>query len=158
DICGIDVVASDISKPLDATNGRIVEVNAAPGLRMHLTPSEGRARDVGAAIVRMLFPEGARSRVPIVAVTGTNGKTSTTRLVAHVLAESGLVTGVTTSDGIFVGGERIATGDTTGPLSARTVLSDPTVEVAVLETARGGIVRGGLAYDWSDVAVLTNIQ
>jgi cyanophycin synthetase len=124
---------------------------------MHHFPSEGKARDVGSKIVSMLFPEGD-GRVPVISVTGTNGKTTVTRMIGHVLAAEGLTVGVTTTDGIWVGGRRVAKGDTTGPHSARTVLSDPTVEAAVLETARGGIARRGLGYDWSDVGVLTNIQ
>ncbi|HEV3468201.1 MAG TPA: cyanophycin synthetase [Pyrinomonadaceae bacterium] len=157
DICGVDLVAEDISAPLAAGAGAIIELNASPGLRMHQHPSEGEPRDAGRAIVRMLYPAGD-GRVPVVAVTGTNGKTTVTRMIAHVLSAAGLNVGMTTTDGIWIGGERVAEGDTTGPHSARAVLSDPTVEAAVLETARGGIVRRGLGYDWSDVAVLTNIQ
>jgi cyanophycin synthetase len=157
DICGIDLVLPDISGPTGGGGG-IIELNAAPGLRMHLFPSEGRARDVGAAIIEMLYPRGADGRVPVISITGTNGKTTVTRMIGHVLNESGLTTGVTTTDGIYIGGRCVAEGDTTGPQSARTVLSDPSVEVAVLETARGGIMRRGLGYDWSDIAVLTNIR
>jgi cyanophycin synthetase len=124
---------------------------------MHHHPSEGRPREVGEKIVEMLFPEGD-GRIPVVSITGTNGKTTVARMTGHVLASKGLNVGVTTTDGIWVGGRQVAEGDTTGPHSARTVLSDPTVEVAILETARGGIVRRGLGYDWSDVGVLTNIQ
>src|SRR5262249_24739753 len=141
-----------ISEPLQPGDG-IVEVNAAPGLRMHVTPSEGRSRDVGKAIVDMLYPSGAPARIPIVSVTGTNGKTTITRLIAEVLSNTGKTVGMTTTDGIFINGQRIASGDTTGPRSAQTILSDPTVEIAVLETARGGLVRSGLAYDWSDVSI-----
>jgi cyanophycin synthetase len=158
DICGVDLVMDDIAAPLERGSGAIIELNAAPGLRMHAHPSEGEPRDVGGAIVEMLYPNGAPSRVPIVSITGTNGKTTVTRLIAHVIGLTNRCVGMTTTDGIWVGGECIADGDTTGPLSARTVLSDPEVEFAVLETARGGIVRRGLGYDWSDVAVLTNIQ
>ncbi|HEV7889979.1 MAG TPA: cyanophycin synthetase [Pyrinomonadaceae bacterium] len=157
DICGVDLVLEDISAPFEKGRGVVIELNASPGLRMHHFPSEGRPRDVGSKIVSMLFPAGD-GRVPVVSVTGTNGKTSVTRMTGHVLASEGLCVGVTTTDGIWVGGRQIAKGDTTGPHSARTVLSDPTVEAAVLETARGGIVRRGLGYDWSDVGVLTNIQ
>ncbi|HEX8687609.1 MAG TPA: cyanophycin synthetase, partial [Pyrinomonadaceae bacterium] len=157
DICGVDLILEDISAPFERGRGGVIELNASPGLRMHHHPSEGRPRDVGAKIVEQLFPAGD-GRVPLISVTGTNGKTTVTRLTGHVLASTGLAVGVTTSDGIWVGGRRVASGDTTGPHSARTVLSDPTVEAAVLETARGGIMRRGLGYDWSDVGVITNIQ
>jgi len=150
DICGVDLVAPDIRAP----QGAIVELNAAPGLRMHVAPSEGSAREVGAAIVEAL---GA-GRIPVVSITGTNGKTTTTRMIAHVLASSGRKVGMTSSDGVWVDGEPIARGDTTGPRSAQMALFDRDVEVAVLETARGGIMRRGLGYDWADVAVITNIQ
>jgi cyanophycin synthetase len=158
DVCGIDLVLSDITRPLAQASGGIIEVNAAPGLRMHHYPTEGRARDVGAAIVDMLFPDGTDGRIPVISVTGTNGKTTVTRMIGHVIGEAGTRVGVTTTDGIWIGGRRVASGDMTGPHSARTVLSDPTVEAAVLETARGGITRRGLGYDWSDVAVMTNIR
>ncbi|HEX7956429.1 MAG TPA: Mur ligase family protein, partial [Pyrinomonadaceae bacterium] len=158
DVCGVDLVLSDIARPLSNGGGGVIELNAAPGLRMHHFPTEGRARDVGAAIVGMLFPEGSDGRIPVISITGTNGKTTVTRMIGHVLGEAGARVGVTTTDGIWIGGRQVASGDLTGPHSARTVLSDPTVEVAVLETARGGITRRGLGYDWSDVAVLTNIR
>ena len=160
DICGVDLVLKDISKPLpspDAKEG-VIELNAAPGLRMHLHPSVGQARDVAAEIVDMLYPPGISARIPIVAITGTNGKTTVTRMIAHIFQLSGLTVGMTTTSGIFIGSECVMHGDTTGPRSAITVLSDPSVEVAVLETARGGVVKGGLGYDWSDVGVITNIQ
>ncbi|HYE16340.1 MAG TPA: cyanophycin synthetase [Pyrinomonadaceae bacterium] len=158
DICGVDLVLEDIASPPGRGNsGGVIELNASPGLRMHLRPSEGEPRDVGAAILDALIPEGD-GRVPLFSVTGTNGKTTVTRMIAHVLSASGLRVGMTTTDGIWIGGRRVAEGDTTGPQSARTVLSDPTVDAAVLETARGGITRRGLGYDWSDVAVMTNIQ
>lgn len=158
DICGIDLIADDISRPPTDDTCAVIEVNAAPGIRMHHYPSEGTARDVGEAIVNMLYPPGTSARIPIIAITGTNGKTTTTRMIAHVLGRTGKAVGMTTTEGIFINGQRVAEGDTTGPRSARTVLCDPSVEVAVLETARGGIVRSGLGYDWSDVAVMTNIQ
>ncbi|MFC4768534.1 cyanophycin synthetase [Effusibacillus consociatus] len=158
DICGIDLVHQNIAEPLQIGEGGIIEVNAAPGIRMHHFPSEGEARDVGEAIIEMLYPADSSARIPIVSITGTNGKTTTTRMIGHILGTTGKTVGMTTTDGIFIAGECIAKGDTTGPRSARTVLSDPSVEIAVLETARGGIVRSGLAYDWSDVAVITNIQ
>jgi cyanophycin synthetase len=154
DICGVDLVVPDISAPF--TEGGVVELNAAPGIRMHHHPSEGQSRDVASEIVRMMCPEG-NARIPIVAVTGTNGKTTVTRLIAHILGAAGCRIGMTTTDGIWIAGRRIAEGDTTGPRSAMTVLFDPEVDLAVLETARGGIVRNGLGYDWSDVGVMTNI-
>jgi cyanophycin synthetase len=162
DICGIDLVLRDIAAPVERSGvgrqgGGIIELNAAPGLRMHLYPSEGEARDVGGAIVEMLYPAGDDGRIPVISVTGTNGKTTVTRMIAHAIERAGRTVGMTTTDGIFIGGRRVVEGDTTGPHSARTVLLDPSVEVAVLETARGGIVRRGLGYDWSDVGVLTNI-
>jgi cyanophycin synthetase len=158
DICGVDLVLKDIMEPLKEGSGGVIEVNASPGLRMHHYPSEGRSRDVGAAIVDMLYPPGAPSRIPLISITGTNGKTTVTRMIAHILSEAGNTVGMTTTDGIYIGGERIASGDMTGPHSARTVLSDTSVDVAVLETARGGIARRGLGYDWSDISVMTNIQ
>jgi cyanophycin synthetase len=162
DICGIDLVTSDISASVERSGpgkpgGGIIELNAAPGLRMHLYPSEGQARDVGGQIIEMIYPGGCDGRIPIFSVTGTNGKTTVTRMIGHVLSQTGQTVGMTTTDGIYLGDKRIVEGDTTGPHSARTVLSDPAVEVAVLETARGGIVRRGLGYDWSDIAVMTNI-
>jgi cyanophycin synthetase len=157
DICGVDLIAEDISLPARASRSHVIELNASPGLRMHLWPSEGEQRDIGTKIVEMLYPKGAAARIPIISVTGTNGKTTVTRMIAHVISESGQNVGMTTTDGIFIGGRCVYEGDTTGPQSARTVLSDPSVEVAVLETARGGIARRGLGYDWSDISVLTNI-
>jgi cyanophycin synthetase len=157
DIAGVDIIAQDITQPLDRQGGAVVEVNAAPGLRMHISPSEGKPRDVGKAIVRMLFPRGAPSRIPIVAVTGTNGKTTVTQLVSHLFATDKKCVGSTTTEGIYVGGRRISTGDCSGPVSARTILLHPQVEAAVLETARGGILRAGLAFDAADVAVVTNV-
>ena len=158
DVAGIDIVAHDISKPLDAQGGAIIEVNAAPGIRMHQSPSEGEPHDVGAAIIDMLFPAGAPTQVPVIAVTGTNGKTTTTLLVAHVLRQAGRRTGTTTTEGIYLDGQRVQRGDCTGYWSARTVLSDPTVEVAVLETARGGLFKRGLAFDWCDTGVVLNVR
>lgn len=157
DICGLDLVAADISEPLQKGNG-FIEANAAPGLRMHTSPTHGQPRDVGGAIIEMLYPQGADGRIPVISITGTNGKTTVTRMIGHVLQEMNWRVGMTTTDGIHIGGEVVARGDTTGPHSARVVLSDPTVEVAVLETARGGITRRGLGYDWSDISVITNIR
>ena len=158
DVCGVDLVTEDVTRPFAPGRGGVIEVNACPGLRMHLHPSEGEVRDVGEAVVDHLYPPGAPSRIPIVSVTGTNGKTTVTRLVGHVLRTTGLAVGMTTTGGVWIGDDRITRGDTTGPGSARAVLSDPAVEAAVLETARGGIVRRGLGYDWADVAVITNIR
>ncbi|HTM53377.1 MAG TPA: cyanophycin synthetase [Pirellulales bacterium] len=157
DIAGVDIVATDISRPLDEQKGVIVEVNAGPGLRMHLQPSSGIPRPVGDAIVDSLFPNGQNGRIPIVAVTGVNGKTTTTRFIAHILRSQGRKVGMTCTDGIFVDERRIDTGDCSGPASATAILANPTVEAAVLETARGGILRAGLGFDECDVAVVTNI-
>ena len=147
DIAGIDIVTSDISKPIRETKGTIVEVNAAPGFRMHAAPSEGLPRNVGASVLEMLFPNNAPSTIPIVAITGTNGKTTTTRLTAHIYRQTGKVVGFTATDGIYIQEYLVEKGDNTGPYSAGAILRDPTVEVAVLETARGGILRSGLAFD-----------
>ncbi|MEL6930436.1 MAG: cyanophycin synthetase, partial [Cyanobacteria bacterium J06600_6] len=157
DIAGIDIVTSDISKPLTETKGVIVEVNAAPGFRMHAAPSQGLPRNVGASVLEMLFPEQAPSRIPIVAITGTNGKTTTTRLTAHIYRQTGKVVGFTATDGIYIQEYLVEQGDNTGPYSAGAILRDPTVEVAVLETARGGILRSGLAFDSCDIGVVLNV-
>ena len=157
DICGVDLVCDSVLKPIEDQNGGIVEVNAAPGLRMHLAPSFGKARPIGEAIVDTLFKDGEDGRIPIVAVTGTNGKTTTVRLIAHLLTASGLRTGMTNTDGVYIEGRRIESGDCSGPRSARNVLLHPDVDAAVFETARGGLLREGLAYDKCQVAVVTNI-
>jgi cyanophycin synthetase len=157
DVAGVDIVAPRVDQPLELSGGAIVEINAAPGLRMHISPSSGKARAVGEAIVSSLFATGQSGRVPVVAVTGTNGKTTTVRCLAHVLRGLGLRVGMTCTDGIYVDDRRIDTGDCSGPRSARTVLSHPQVEAAVLETARGGILREGLGFDQCDVAIVTNI-
>jgi cyanophycin synthetase len=157
DVAGIDVVAIGVDQPLEVTRGAIVEVNAAPGLRMHLEPSSGQGRAVGEAVIASMFAADDDARVPIVAVTGTNGKTTTTRCVAHILSRSGLRVGMTCTDGIYVEGRRIDTGDCSGPKSARAVLAHPHVDAAVLETARGGILREGLGFDLCDVAIVTNV-
>ncbi|HEY9736510.1 MAG TPA: cyanophycin synthetase [Trichocoleus sp.] len=157
DIAGIDIVTSDISRPLREVDGVIVEVNAAPGLRMHFSPSEGIARNVAEPILDMLFPPGTPTRIPVVALTGTNGKTTTTRLTAHIFKQTGKIVGYTTTDGIYMGEHLVEPGDTTGPQSAQVILQDPTVEVAVLETARGGILRSGLAFSTCDVGVVLNV-
>jgi len=156
DIAGVDVVCRDIARPLEEQGGVIVEVNAAPGLRMHLSPSCGCGRPVGEAIANLLFPQGD-GRIPVTAVTGTNGKTTTVRLLAHIWRTYGRTTGFTCTDGIFVNNQRVDDGDCSGPKSARGVLLNPSVEAAVLETARGGILREGLGFDRCDVAVVTNV-
>ncbi len=157
DICGVDLVCDSVLRPIEEQNGGIVEVNAAPGLRMHLSPSFGKGRDVGEAIVSTLFKDGDDGRIPVVAVTGTNGKTTTVRLIAHLLTASGLRTGMTNTDGVYIEGRQIDSGDCSGPRSARNVLLHPDVDAAVFETARGGLLREGLAFDRCKVAVVTNI-
>ncbi len=158
DICGIDIMAENLSEPLTDTGGVILEVNAAPGFRMHIAPSEGLARNVAGNVIDMLYPYGKSSRIPIIAVTGTNGKTTTTRLIAHIVKNNGYRVGFTTSDGIYVGNTMLLKGDTTGPVSSEFILKDPTVDFAVLETARGGILRSGLGFGFCDIGVITNIQ
>ncbi|MFN4028101.1 MAG: cyanophycin synthetase [Flavobacterium sp.] len=158
DICGIDIMAENLTQPLKENGGCILEVNAAPGFRMHLAPSEGLPRNVAAPVIDMLYPPGKPSRIPIIAVTGTNGKTTTTRLLAHIVKNNGYKVGFTTSDGIYIQNHMMEKGDTTGPLSAEYILKDPTVEFAVLETARGGILRAGLGFSRCDIAIITNIQ
>jgi cyanophycin synthetase len=157
DIAGVDVVCCDVGVPLEEQAGVIVEVNAAPGLRMHLEPSAGKPRAVGEAIVATMFPEGDNGRIPVVAISGTNGKTTTTRLVAHIFRATGKRVGMTCTDGIYLNDRRIDTGDCSGPKSARAVLLNPQVDAAVLETARGGVLREGLGFDRCDAAVITNI-
>lgn len=157
DVAGIDVLCHDIRRPLAEQEGAIVEVNAAPGLRMHLHPANGQPRDVGGPIVEMLYPEASPSRIPIIAVTGTNGKTTVTRLISHMYATARWVVGMTCTEGVYINQERIVRGDCSGPKSAEAVLLHPLVEVAVLETARGGILRTGLGFDECLVGVVTNI-
>ncbi len=157
DVAGVDIIAPNVSEPLHANGGGIIEVNAAPGFRMHLAPSEGIGRNVAEHVIDMLFPPGAESRIPIFAITGTNGKTTTTRLIAHVLKGSGRTVGFTTTDGTYIQNQQIVRGDNTGPVSAQLVLKDPTVDVAVLETARGGIIRSGLGFDHADIGIVLNI-
>jgi cyanophycin synthetase len=158
DVAGIDLVCRDIAEPLGPQGGAVIEVNAAPGIRMHEQPSHGMARAAGAAIVDSLFPPGDDGRIPLVAVTGTNGKTTTTLAIAEGLRAVGLRTGYTTTEGVFVDGRKVMEGDCTGYWSARAILTDPEVDAAVLETARGGILKRGLAYDRCDVAVVLNIS
>jgi len=157
DICGVDVVCETVLKSLEDQGGGVVEVNAAPGLRMHLNPSFGKGRAVGEAIMDIMFENDGNGRIPLVAVAGTNGKTTTVRLIAHILGCNGLRVGMTNSDGVYIQNRRIDTGDCSGPKSARTVLLHPEVDAGVLETARGGVLREGLAFDRCDVAVVTNI-
>ncbi len=156
-ICGVDMICESVLRPLEAQNGGVIEVNAAPGLRMHLSPSYGKGRAVGSAMINELFAPGDDGRVPVVAVTGTNGKTTVTRLIAHLLAASGLRCGMTNTDGIYVNGRQTDSGDCSGPKSARNVLMHPDVDAAVFEVARGGIVREGLGFDRCQVAVVTNL-
>jgi cyanophycin synthetase len=158
DIAGIDMLCKDIRRPLSEQGGAIVEVNAAPGLRMHLQPTQGLPRDVGGPIIDMLYPPGTPSRIPIIAVTGTNGKTTVTRLVAHIFETARRVVGFTSTEGTYIRGERVIEGDCSGPRSAQAVLLHPRVEVAVLEVARGGILREGLGFDWCSVGVVTNLS
>lgn len=158
DVCGVDIMAENLTQPLKENGGCILEVNAAPGFRMHLAPSEGLPRNVAAPVIDMLYPPGKPSRIPIIAVTGTNGKTTTTRLLAHIVKNNGYKVGFTTSDGIYVQNHMMEKGDTTGPISAEYILKDPTVEFAVLETARGGILRSGLGFSRCDIGIITNIQ
>jgi cyanophycin synthetase len=157
DVAGIDFMAPDISRSVRETGGGILEVNAAPGFRMHLEPSEGQPRNVARSVVRMLFPEGAPTRIPLIAITGTNGKSTTVRMVSHILRSAGNVVGMTSTGGVYINDDRIVEGDASGPKSARTILRDPTIDVAVLETARGGILREGLAYQECDVGAVLNI-
>ena len=156
-VCGVDLVAQSVLEPLEQQHGGIVEVNAAPGLRMHLTPSFGKGRNVGEAIIAHLFGHGEDGRVPAIAVTGTNGKTTTARLITHMLSTAGLRVGMTNTDGVYVDGRQTDSGDCSGPRSARNVLMHPDVDAAVFETARGGILREGLGFDRCQVAVITNI-
>ena len=156
-ICGVDLVCESVLLPIEEQNGGIVEVNAAPGLRMHLAPSYGKPRAIGQAMVDLVFPPGNDGRIPVVAVTGTNGKTTTARLIAHLFSAAGMRVGMTNTDGVYVNGRQIDDGDCSGPKSARNVLLHPEVDAAVFETARGGILREGLGFDRCQVAVVTNI-
>lgn len=157
DICGIDVMAKDLSTPITENGGAVIEVNAAPGFRMHVQPSEGTPRNVAAPVLDMLFPKGTPTSVPIIAITGTNGKTTTTRLVAHMCRQQELVTGYTTTEGVYIQDEQIVEGDCSGPASAQLVLKDSSIDMAVLECARGGILRAGLAFSSCDVGIVTNV-
>ncbi|MCA9653748.1 MAG: cyanophycin synthetase [Myxococcales bacterium] len=158
DVAGIDFITPDISRSYREAGGGICEVNAAPGFRMHVAPTEGKPRDVAGPVIDMLFPPGTPSRIPIVSITGTNGKTTTSRMVAHILKMSGHTVGLCTTDGVYIDGERTVVGDMTGPVSAQMVLRDPTVDAAVLETARGGLLRSGLGYRTNDVGAVLNVS
>jgi cyanophycin synthetase len=157
DIAGIDVLSPDITVPFRENGAVIIEVNAAPGLRMHTHPTEGTPRNVGAPVIEMLYPPGQPYTIPVIAITGTNGKTTTTRLTAHLFRQTGKTVGFTTTDGVYLQDRMVMEGDMTGPFSANIILSNPTVEVAVLETARGGIIRAGLGFDECDVGVVLNV-
>ncbi|MFL6844395.1 MAG: cyanophycin synthetase [Allosphingosinicella sp.] len=157
DVCGVDFVCPDISRPVRETGGGVIEVNAAPGLRMHIDPSEGAPRDVAKPIVEMLFPRGSPTRIPIIAITGTNGKSTVGRMAKHILRYTGCTVGLTSTTGVYINDVLTHEGDATGPRSARMILRDPTVEVAVLETARGGLLREGLAYREADIAACLNV-
>ena len=158
DVAGIDFIAPDIARSVRETGGGIIEVNAAPGFRMHLQPSEGRPRNVARAVIDMLFPRGVPTRIPVLAITGTNGKSTTSRMIGHILRAHGLNVGLTSTTGIYVNGDRVVEADASGPWSARAVLRDPSVDVAVLETARGGILREGLGFSECDIGLVTNVQ
>ena len=157
DICGIDIMAENLTEPLTENGGAILEVNAAPGFRMHLDPTEGIGRNVAEPVIDMLYPPGVSARIPIIAISGTNGKTTTTRLIAHIVKQMGHKVGFTTTDGVYIQNQLMMRGDCTGPVSAEFVLKDPTVDFAVLECARGGILRAGLGFHNCDMAVVTNI-
>jgi cyanophycin synthetase len=157
DVGGVDFLTNDITKSYKEVGGAIVEVNAAPGFRMHVAPSEGTPRDVAGKVLEMLFPTGAQSRIPIAAITGTNGKTTTSRMLAHIMKSSGKIVGMTSTDGVYVDGKLTVKGDMTGPASAQMVLRDPSVDFAVMETARGGLVRSGLGYQRCDVSACLNV-
>ncbi|MEI8278223.1 MAG: cyanophycin synthetase [Bacteroidota bacterium] len=156
-ICGIDIMADDLSVPITENGGAVLEVNAAPGFRMHLDPTEGLPRNVAEAVIDMLYPQGNSARIPIIAISGTNGKTTTTRLIAHIVKQMGHKVGYTTTDGVYIQNQLMMKGDCTGPVSAEFVLRDPTVDFAVLECARGGILRAGLGFHNCDIAVVTNV-
>ncbi len=157
DVGGVDFITPNIAESYKSIGGAICEVNAAPGFRMHIAPSEGTPRDAAAPVVDMLFPPGTPSRVPIAAVTGTNGKTTTARMLAHIAKMAGFTPGLTTTDGVYIDGQRTVEGDMTGPMSARMVLSDPQIDLAVLETARGGLLRSGMGVSEVDVGAVINV-
>ncbi len=158
DVGGVDFLTTDITESYKDVGGAICEVNAAPGFRMHMAPSEGRPRDVGGPVMDMLFPPGTPSRIPIAAVTGTNGKTTTARMLAHIHKLAGHHVGLTSTDGVYIDGQRTVAGDMTGPVATRMVLSDPSVDVAVLEIARGGLLRAGMGVRTCDVGAVLNVK
>ncbi|MDQ8154409.1 MAG: cyanophycin synthetase, partial [Gemmatimonadota bacterium] len=158
DVGGVDFLTPNIAESYRRAGGAICEVNAAPGFRMHVAPSEGKPRDVAGPVIDMLFPPGSPSRVPIAAITGTNGKTTTSRMLAHICKMAGQTPGLTTTDGVYIDGQRTVEGDMTGPTSARMVLMDPAIDVAVLETARGGLLRAGMGVRWVDVGAVLNVR
>jgi cyanophycin synthetase len=158
DVGGVDFLSKDITESYRTIGGGICEVNAAPGFRMHVAPSEGTPRDVAAPVIDMLFPAGVSARVPIAAITGTNGKTTTARMLAHVTKMGGHTPGLTTTDGVYIDGQRTVAGDMTGPVSARMVLADPQIDIAVLETARGGLIRAGMGVREVNVGAVLNVQ
>jgi len=157
DICGIDIMAPNLSDPITENGGAVLEVNAAPGFRMHLEPTDGLPRNVAEPVIDMLYPPGSSARIPIIAITGTNGKTTTTRMMAHIVKQLGHKVGFTTTDGIYIQNQMMVKGDCTGPVSAEFILKDPTVDFAILECARGGILRAGLGFHNCDIAIVTNI-
>ena len=157
DICGIDIMAPNLKVPITENGGAVLEVNAAPGFRMHIEPSEGIPRNVAEPVIDMLFPKENTGRIPIIAITGTNGKTTTSRITAHIAKTAGYKVGYTTSDGVYIQNQMMMKGDCTGPASAQFVLKDPTVDFAVLECARGGILRNGLTFRHCDIAIVTNV-
>lgn len=157
DICGVDIMAPDLSTPITENGGAVLEVNAAPGFRMHLEPTDGLPRNVAEPVIDMLYPPGSSARIPIIAVAGTNGKTTTTRLIAHIVKQMGYKVGYTTTDGVYIQNQLMMKGDCTGPVSAEFVLKDPTVDFAVLESARGGILRAGLGFHNCDIGIVTNV-
>lgn len=158
DVGGVDFLTPDITRSYKEVGGAIVEVNAAPGFRMHVAPSEGQPRDVAGAVMNMLFPPGSPRRVPVISITGTNGKTTTSRMLAHILKTAGHTVGMTSTDGVYIDGRLSVKGDMTGPASAHIVLRDPTIDMAVLETARGGLLRAGLGYRRCDVSACLNVS
>jgi cyanophycin synthetase len=158
DVCGVDFITPDITQSYREIGGGICEVNAAPGFRMHVAPTEGKPRDVAGPVIDLLFPKGTPSRIPIAAITGTNGKTTTARMLAHIQKMNGFTVGLATTDGVYIDGERTVAGDMTGPTSAQMVLRDPSVDLAVLETARGGLLRAGMGYRSCDVGAVVNVS
>ena len=157
DVGGVDFLSDNIAESYQTHGGGICEVNAAPGFRMHVAPSEGTPRDVAGPVIDMLFPPGSPSRVPIAAITGTNGKTTTARMLAHITKMAGFTPGLTTTDGVYIDGQRTVEGDMTGPMATRMVLADPQIDIAVLETARGGLLRAGMGVPFVNVGAVLNI-